>query len=131
MKNLSPPLWTPDELRAEAEALRQRAQRISDGAWCQHYAATDGEGNMAGPERDPSAKCFCAGTHIDYFTPHPRLGTMLVNQALRTEITNPTVAVVAWNDAKRRKAYQVARAFRAAAARGERYARILDSEVPA
>lgn len=133
MKNL-PVLsgWEPEALRDEARALRVRAQRVSEGAWCQGYAATDADGESAGPERDPSAVCFCAGTHIDYFTPHPILGVELIEQCVLTERTKRAGRwnIPSWNDMKGRKAYQVARAFRAAAARAERYAAILD-RVPA
>lgn len=136
MKNL--PIisgWEPEQYRWEASALRRQAESVLAGKWCQGAAAftADGEDLTADP-RDiiTEGVCFCAGSHIDYFTPYPILGAQVVDQARGVYESLDKRHIVAWNDTPGRKAYQVARAFRAAAARAERYARILEAErVPA
>ncbi len=135
--------WEPEQYRAEAEALRERADRVMAGKWCQGAAARDANGfkvdlgcaastDELRPEIVIEGVCFCMGTHLDYFTPHPHLGAELVEQiALPEPVKRKGLWNISkWNDAKHRKAYQVARAFRAAAARAERYATILE-RVPA
>lgn len=130
--------WEIEQYREEAEALRRQADSVLAGKWCQAAAARDQEGrsvpvlqedgdyNLALPAE---ATRYCMGSHLDYFTPHAVLGLELIEQVIPELVARH---IPQWNDKVGRKAYQVARAFRAAAARAERYAAILEAEqVPA